>query len=231
MKKQENKVRTSESKSFSAKQNITTGGVFCQLYTEKKRRVCKFSRKSLSAFHKGLQRLQKQRVGNRLGDVDWHQQFSLTHTLTAWLLWADYCPFPLCFSRNVSFIHNRGLWHWKPVTLPGDTLGMRKPESSPTKGGTTLITNKPASPRDFSQEPVCHRISLENKDPPISRRRPPINPTLFYFCYFPIVSIVTKCARGKRWNTSKRTHVSSRSCWFRFSNITWTDSRDVVSCR
>lgn len=104
-------MHTGESKSFSAKQNITTG--FLSAPHWEKRRVCKFSRKSLSAFHKGLQRLQKQRVGNRLGDLDWHQQFSLKCRLTSWLLWADYCPFPLCFSRDVNLIHSRGLWHCK----------------------------------------------------------------------------------------------------------------------
>lgn len=107
----ENKVHISESKSFSAKHNITTG--FCQLNTEKKRHVCKFSRKSLSAFLKGLQRLQKQHEGNGLGELDQHQQFSLKCTVTSWLLWAAYCPLPLCFSKNANFIHNPGLWHCK----------------------------------------------------------------------------------------------------------------------
>lgn len=110
-KKRENKVHVSESKSFSAKHNKTRG--FCQLYTEKKRHVCKFSRKSLSAFHKGLQRLQKQHEGNGLGELDQHQQFSLKCTVTSWLLWAAYCPLPLCFSKNANFIHNPSLWHCK----------------------------------------------------------------------------------------------------------------------
>lgn len=56
----------------------------------------------------------------------------------------------------------------KLVTLPAHTLGTRKPEPSPTKGGETSITGKSAFPRGFSQEPVCHRTSPENPDPPTS---------------------------------------------------------------
>lgn len=92
-------MHTSKSKSFSANQNIATG--FLSAPQRGKKARMQVFQKVLVSFSQRIQRLQKQRVGDRLGDLDRHQPLWLKRTLTSWLLWADYCPLPFCLSRGL----------------------------------------------------------------------------------------------------------------------------------
>lgn len=204
-------MHISESKSFSAKHNITTG--FCQLHTEKKRHVCKFSRKSLSAFHKGLQRLQKQHGGKGLGELDQHQQFSLKCTVTSWLLWAAYCPLPLCFCKNVNFIHNPGLWHCKLCNSARWHAEEEETRAFCNKRWDDSNHLQICIPIDLPGEPVCWELGDD----------------LQSIHHLSFTSQPHKFARSwntHKWNARLLYEVSVLFSWYKHGL-----SMDVVSCK